>query len=335
MKPIDLKMLSNSELHSATIRAASEERIASVKVIEHLREVARRDLHLELGFKSLHDYANRALGLSHGSAQRRVAAAQVIESLPVKIQAETLVAIETARTNLTTLVAAKSFFYQEKKSKVEYNAKERAEIVKSLEEKNYYEVEKELVSKAKGDYVGIDLTAKVEMRPARGGRVKIEFLADESLKDKLDRIRNLVAHRNPNPSMEELLEIMSEIVLKKIDPTLSIPKKKELPAIAHLDIGAISKSVTNAQSISTSTRSRTYKKAHLHALWTRAQSQCEFIAFNGQRCTSKYGLEVDHITPFSFGGANDLSNLRLCCRAHNGFAWKRWKAKLPEVQASN
>lgn len=325
----DLMKLTNDELHISAVRTARNERMESVKVIMHLREVNRRGLHLEKGFKSLQDYAAKALGYSSSSAYRRSAAAEVIAALPVKDQSETLKAIETSKTNLTALVSAKSFFYQEKKSNVVYSASERAEVLKSIESKNQYEVQKELVTKAKGDHVNV-APPKAEIKPVRGGRIKIEFMADESLKDKLDRIKNLIAHRNPNPTMEELLEIMSEIVLKKIDPSLHVkremPKeKKEL--VTPSVFGAKTQSSTSNGS---TPKSRSYKKAALHALWTRAQvdtkPQCEYTSPGGQRCTSHYGLEIEHIQPFSRGGTNELSNLKLFCRAHNAFAWKKWKA---------
>jgi 5-methylcytosine-specific restriction endonuclease McrA len=35
--------------------------------------------------------------------------------------------------------------------------------------------------------------------------------------------------------------------------------------------------------------------------------------FHCQRCASTFNLEIDHITPVSKGGNNDLSNLQLLC----------------------
>ena len=37
---------------------------------------------------------------------------------------------------------------------------------------------------------------------------------------------------------------------------------------------------------------------------------------SGRRYGSVYRLEIDHIVPFAFGGANELSNLGLRCSAH-------------------
>jgi hypothetical protein len=43
----------------------------------------------------------------------------------------------------------------------------------------------------------------------------------------------------------------------------------------------------------------------------------------GQRCRERAGLEVHHEHAFALGGATTVENLRLLCRAHNGFLAER------------
>ncbi|MCA9520207.1 MAG: DUF222 domain-containing protein [Myxococcales bacterium] len=45
--------------------------------------------------------------------------------------------------------------------------------------------------------------------------------------------------------------------------------------------------------------------------------RCSFRAEDGRRCEQRAYLELDHWRPFALGGANDVANLRLLCRAHN------------------
>ena len=49
----------------------------------------------------------------------------------------------------------------------------------------------------------------------------------------------------------------------------------------------------------------------------RDGQQCTFVADDGTRCTCRKGLQIDHIQPWSVGGATELSNLRVVCFAHN------------------
>jgi hypothetical protein len=51
----------------------------------------------------------------------------------------------------------------------------------------------------------------------------------------------------------------------------------------------------------------------------KSQHQCEFVGANGKRCEAKTKLEFAHHYPFSLGGENILSNLKLFCKTHNIF----------------
>ena len=52
----------------------------------------------------------------------------------------------------------------------------------------------------------------------------------------------------------------------------------------------------------------------------RACYQCEFTGTGGVRCSSRTGLEIDHIDPYAKGGGEGEENLRALCRAHNLFS---------------
>jgi hypothetical protein len=58
-------------------------------------------------------------------------------------------------------------------------------------------------------------------------------------------------------------------------------------------------------------------------LMRRARSQCEHVFANGQRCSNRQFLDVDHIVPLYFGGANARMNWRIVCHGHNLFYAKQ------------
>ena len=56
-------------------------------------------------------------------------------------------------------------------------------------------------------------------------------------------------------------------------------------------------------------------------VWARDKGQCTYMASRtGQRCSSRFGLELDHLQPYALGGSNEPQNLALKCKAHNTWA---------------
>lgn len=79
---INFKTLSDAQLVADTKRVVHEERQATLAVMDRLREIYSRSLHLSMGFSSLHEFAVVELGLSDGSAHRRIQSMRLCEVLP-------------------------------------------------------------------------------------------------------------------------------------------------------------------------------------------------------------------------------------------------------------
>ena len=63
-----------------------------------------------------------------------------------------------------------------------------------------------------------------------------------------------------------------------------------------------------------------------HHVWMRDQGQCTYVCLKTKRkCSSNHLLQIDHIKPFSLGGANEADNLRLLCANHNQFTFSRYQ----------
>jgi 5-methylcytosine-specific restriction endonuclease McrA len=69
----------------------------------------------------------------------------------------------------------------------------------------------------------------------------------------------------------------------------------------------------------TTPKSRHIPAAVKRAVYERDQGRCTYVDPNGRRCTERHGLEFDHIVPYGRGGDHSAGNLRLACRAHNGY----------------
>src|SRR5450432_747841 len=72
-----LLSVKNAELLAGLSQLVQRGNELTAEVLAHLAELEVRRLHLQLGFRSLFAYCVEALGLSEGSAGRRVAAARV------------------------------------------------------------------------------------------------------------------------------------------------------------------------------------------------------------------------------------------------------------------
>ena len=58
-------------------------------------------------------------------------------------------------------------------------------------------------------------------------------------------------------------------------------------------------------------------RATRRAVLQRDGERCTFTDAGGRRCSATTWLELDHVAPRALGGAGELGNLRVRCRAHN------------------
>src|SRR6185369_2721586 len=77
-----LVRLGNSELLAGLSALVRQSNVLTGRLLAHLVELEERMLHLELGFSSLFAYCVQALGMSEGTAGRRVTAARVCRRFP-------------------------------------------------------------------------------------------------------------------------------------------------------------------------------------------------------------------------------------------------------------
>src|SRR5450432_1429416 len=77
-----LLSVKNAELLAGLSRLVQRGNELTAEALAHLAELEERRLHLQLGFPSLFAYCVEAVGLSEGSAGRRVAAARVCRRFP-------------------------------------------------------------------------------------------------------------------------------------------------------------------------------------------------------------------------------------------------------------
>ncbi len=277
-------------LHEETLSLVKEERRITGLVIENLQKIFDQRLFLRMGYSSMFDYCTKALGYSESCAYRRISAVKLVKEIP-----EIKEKLTSGALNLTNLTMMQSL-----SSSANMNVNEKKEILAKIENCSKRQAQEILANYFSEDEMSKN-KSKESVRILSGDEAALHIrLPKETLK-KLDRIKNLRAHKNPSVNYAELIEDMCEFVLKKIDPELmGITAKKVQP----------SKS-SNPRYISKKLRAEIYK---------RDESCCVFIdKQTGNRCSSKHLLQIDHVKPISRGGLTELQNLQILCQAHHKY----------------
>lgn len=302
-----LSFVSDEDLLIRLHASAREERKITAYIITLLQEVEYRKLYLKNGYGSLIEFCIKELKYSESSAYRRVAAMRLSNDLP-----EVKTKIIEGTLSLSVISQAQTFIRQEEKSsgkRLELCAKNV--LLKELENKSSREAEKILIEKSP------DQIRPERIRALTTQKSELTLTLDESTLNKLNKIKWLVSHKNPNPSYAELIEIMAEVTLEKLDPE---KLKTKSDTLKHK---AAPTRLSLAQSMSLTHEHKGMSDRYIPAqikreIWRKSQGQCCFKSpSTNKRCDSRFQLQIDHIIPIAQNGATELSNLQLLCRKHN------------------
>jgi len=264
-------------------------------------EVEKRRTHLDMGYASLFVFLTKHLKYSDGSAYRRIEAMKIMRDVPDLGQRITVGAISV------TVAAEISRIVKIKKVK---NPEEKLALVEQFSWKNKREVEKEIARIAPRE-------AKLEkLREINPAESSLELTVSKELREKLEKLKALLSHKNPSLKMSGVLEIISDMALKQLEKRTS--PKSEVVSKVDFAKNEISRShATSLESARASKRSR-YTPAEIRRLiFESARNQCEFTTHDNKRCDAKHFLEIDHKLPKALGGTNALDNLQLLCKQHN------------------
>ncbi|MES3038961.1 MAG: HNH endonuclease signature motif containing protein [Bdellovibrionota bacterium] len=275
---INLKKLSDQNLIFNTEKLVQQERELLTNVLTHLREIERRRLFSALGYKSLFDFSIRRLGYSEDQAYRRIAAMRLVKIIP-EIEEK----ISSGEISLSHIGVADTLFRKEAKfASAPMSREQKLQVIEQISNKPIRVAEKIALSFSTTPVA--EIPDRIESISA--DCIEIKFVASAELKEKLERLKGILAHQQPDVSLGTLFEKLCDLGINEW--------KKDSPATSR------KRCVTDIPS-KAEIRRRVFRKA---------DNQCE-------NCGSQYALEIDHILPVAKGGGSNPENLRLLCRNCN------------------
>ncbi len=215
-----LKMVSNQRLVEILHGLVSEERKLLTRVLEHLAEVYRRRLYLEMGYSSLFTFCVKELGYTESQSQRRVLAMRAIALVP-----ELENRLESGKVSLATVSLAQAHLLAiEKVEGAKVGLTERTQLFEAIEDKSKKEVESYLATQAASHpkLAKKIFSQRESVRPMGSidgePQFELRINVSKTLLDKLRQIQALSSHTGKTDKLADVLDYMSESVLHKIDP---------------------------------------------------------------------------------------------------------------------
>jgi len=159
--------------------------------------------------------------------------------------------------------------------------------------------------------------------PLAPGRYKLQVTINQSTRDKLDQLQDLLAHQIPKGDVAVIIERAFDALLVQIHkrktgitakPRATEPRATEPRATEP----RAAKSASAAGG-----RTRSLKVSVRREVWPRDEGRCGFVGEDGHRCNATRGLQFAHRQPWAKGGADTADNLALRCPAHNALEAER------------
>ncbi len=288
-----LKNLSDDVLIERLKNLVQEEREILMSVLHHLREVERRRLFAKYQCASLFAYAVTELKYSESQADRRISAMRLLRDVPQKDTPQLEAKITSGCLSLTNLVLAQTLFSREKKAGRQMDPETKLTVLSRLENQSTRQAEK------------IVCGISPEMQ-ARKKELHFNLIEDDSLREKLLRLKGHYAHAQPNLNLTDLLHRLCDEKLEGINrlksPSAPGTLRKTTAPTAAPRVAASSR-IAGVPCASSQTEVR-------RQVWRRDEGRCS-------NCGSTFALEIDHVLPRAAGGPSTVENTRLLCRACN------------------
>jgi hypothetical protein len=143
--------------------------------------------------------------------------------------------------------------------------------------------------------------ARIE--PLSPSRYRVQFTASAELRDKLERLKDLMRSAVPDGDLAAIIDAAVTEKLERLEARRFGRTKAPRKDLAD----------TN-----TAPSTRHVPAATRRAVHERDEGRCRYVDAQGRRCTARV-VQFHHGHPFGAGGDHSLSNVRLLCEGHNQY----------------
>jgi len=349
---LSLKNKNDQILIEDTKALVAQERQVLSDFLYHLREIENRKLFLKRGYPSLFAFMTQELKYSESAAGRRIQAMSLIKAVPEVEQQ-----FKAGRISLSVAAQMQGFFRQENQKRrserlAPISPQEKLELVSQLAGTSSRQCEQKLARISPETVL-----PRERIKPLTSEKTQIQFLANADLMEKIQRLKELTSHQNPDGKLEQVFAKAVDLALERLDPERKDlrrrarrrKQKQSCPATlqgktqpVHGSIRSLSLPTSTVKWPATKTKpSRTLPtsgavKNNRHnpqalrdRIWVRDNGQCQHIDPQTKRlCGSRRLVQVDHKYPFSLEPKHSEENLRLRCGAHNRLRWEEYEREL-------
>ncbi|HEU4576651.1 MAG TPA: hypothetical protein VFS67_00255, partial [Polyangiaceae bacterium] len=183
--------------------------------------------------------------------------------------------------------------------------------------------------------------AQHRIEPIAAQRYKLQLTIDAATKSQLETARDLLRHAEPSGDLARVLSRALELLIADLlrrrfgvgkrrnaagerapekTPQASVSKAGTPPPTSA--DASVSEAGTPPPA-SPGAASAHIPHANRRAVIERDGLACTWVDANGNRCSSRAWLELDHRHPRGKGGSSEAENIRVLCRAHNQLAAER------------
>ncbi len=310
-------MMTNTEIVLKLKAKTQEESKLLVEILNLLELVRNRHIYTEYGFSSLFEFCLKELKYSEGAAMRRINALRLQSQSPElkKMIHENLA---NRQLNLSQIGAVAKIERSDDLSV--------AQIKQAL-------VASQGTSARETENV---IRKKLDLKPLKiNTKICVELNTEQLAQ--AEKLAAQFSHAIPTRDLSGLFLLLLEREIarekksraKASNETQSPPTSAvKTPTVGNVDAilqqSLIPSKIDPAHQSIESGHSRPFSAMIRKKVLKRSQSRCEFVSpITQKRCESSWYLQLDHIQPWSLGGASTLENCRAVCGSHNRSEWRR------------